>query len=195
VSTFQGLPQSPAERVALQIAPARTARTPVGRATKVVLWPARAGVWQAIDSSGLGAAFSSPSRCCLAVGAGGCQMFCTDGASCHLPSCGGGCNLECDGARCDLDRCGVGCRIACDRGRTCQIGECTDGGCQIGPIGNRAEGSTLVIADCRGGDCSIECAAGDTCTIGACSGGGCTISCEQGAACNCAAAGCTVIVP
>jgi len=101
--------------------------------------------------------------------------------------------MECDGPRCELDKCQAGCTIGCDRGRTCQIGECTDGGCHVGPIGTRAEHSTLVIADCRGGDCSIECAAGDTCTIGACDGGGCIISCAEGATCNRKDAGCSVV--
>jgi len=119
-------------------------------------------------------------------------MFCTDGASCHMPSCESGCNLQCDGPRCDLDKCGGACAIGCDRGRTCQIGECTTGGCYIGPIGTRAGHSTLVIADCSGGRCSIECAAGDTCTIGACEGGHCTIICEQGATCICKGPNCYV---
>ena len=124
-----------------------------------------------------------------------CDMLCTDGASCHLASCNAGCNLECDGPRCDLDKCGLGCTVGCDRGRTCQIGECTEGGCQMRPIGTRAEHSILAIADCHGGYCSIECAPGDTCTIGVCDGGDCTISCAPGAICNCQDAGCSIIVP
>jgi hypothetical protein len=100
--------------------------------------------------------------------------------------------LECDGPRCDLDKCEVGCTIGCDRGRTCRIGECSNGGCSIEPIGTRAQHSILEIASCRGGECSIECAPGDNCMIGACDGGGCTIHCGLGASCACADSGCSI---
>jgi hypothetical protein len=102
--------------------------------------------------------------------------------------------MECDGPGCDIDQCVAGCSIACRAGRTCRIGECTQGSCHIGPSGSAAGtgASTMLIEDCAGGRCTLECGAGDSCTIGPCPGGACVIACAAGATCNCSDDGCTV---
>jgi hypothetical protein len=101
--------------------------------------------------------------------------------------------MDCDGPLCALDHCGGGCFLQCDRGRTCTIGDCTNGGCTMQPIGTRQEGSTLAIEDCEGGSCTINCGPLDTCWIGSCAGENCIINCSPGATCMCPATGCTVV--
>ena len=59
-------------------------------------------------------------------------------------------------------------------------------------VGTGSESSTLLIRDCPGGNCSIDCIDGDTCTIETCEGGSCTILCGQGSTCTCAPTGCSV---
>ena len=102
--------------------------------------------------------------------------------------------MDCNGDRCDIERCAGACRIACYANRTCRIKECR-AGCFIGPpIGAETGGATLIIEDCTGGGCVIDCQAGDTCSIGPCAGGYCRILCAEGATCNCADSGCRVEV-
>jgi hypothetical protein len=124
-------------------------------------------------------------------------MVCTDGASCELTQCGSGCSMECDGPTCSIGECGLGCVIGCDAGRTCEIGSCYDGGCHLSRLASpsRSGGSELIIAECAGGRCNIECGPLDTCSIGPCAAGDCTILCHPGATCTCGDAGCTIVVP
>jgi hypothetical protein len=128
---------------------------------------------------------------------GGCNMSCSDEGACHLKQCGGGCTMDCNGSLCDLEQCGAGCSISCWQGRTCHIGECTDGGCSIkpydGPLPQATGPATEIIDDCSGGYCTIDCTSGDTCTIQACAGGNCTINCPNDATCTCGDSGCMVV--
>ena len=145
---------------------------------------------------------------------GGCTMPCK-GGKCSIPSCLGGCDLDCSGtdASCHLGTCDGGCRItACADGNHCDIGHCS-GGCAMNCGGTNA---VCRFEECSGGGCSIDecgpgstcsfgtcqiacfinhCSAGSTCVIETCLSKPCNIQCATGATCtirNCPTGGCTI---